>query len=311
MGNSNSVELNHENMNTPIVKKQYINKYNLIPSHPGHEYDSVTYDFLKRKYDVSDDTIKDKYIDLRNNFPNIINISNIPLNPVACVSYVLHYSLLKNNLPIFPPSLMYIYNNIQYYPNITSVMCFDTIFQSIMDNGFCSENDLRTNESNIGVMCSDNSREKALAFKFISVYKVENKLETIKLLIKNKYPILIGFTIYYDMSSIENFMWMPDKNQDKKLGGLAGVIVGYIDDRKMFIVAQTFGENFANSGYVLVPYDYVLNENYTFEKYIIDFNPDRVNGYISQRREMVNLEKAPNTEINNQYKKNMFDNLFS
>ena len=62
---------------------------------------------------------------------------------------------------------------------------------------------------------------------------------------------------------------------------------------------------------VLIPYDYVLNENYTFEKYIIDFNPDRVNGYISQRREMVNLEKAPNVEINNQYRKNMFDNLFS
>ncbi len=311
MGNSNSVELNHENMNKPVIKKQYKSKYNLIPSHPGHEYESITHSILKRKYDVSDDTIKDKYVDLRNNFPNIINISNIPLNPIACVSYILHYSLLKNNLPIFPPSLMYIYNNIQYYPNVTSIMCFDVIFQSIIDNGFCSENDLRTIESNIGVMCSDSSREKALAFKFINVYKVENKLETIKLLIKNKYPILIGFTVYYDMSNIDNFMWMPDKAQDKKLGGLAGVIVGYIDDRKMFIVAQTFGEHFANSGYVLIPYDYILNENYTFEKYIIDFNPDRVNGYISQRREMVNLEKAPKTETNNQYKKNMFDNLFS
>ena len=138
-----------------------------------------------------------------------------------------------------------------------------------------------------------------------------NKLETIKILIKNKYPILVGFTIYYDLSNIDSFMWMPDKKQDKKLGGLAGVIVGYIDDRKMFIVAQTFGENFANSGYVLVPYDYILNENYTFEKYIIDFNPDRVNGYISQRREMVSLEKKPNEKVKEIYKQNMFDNLFS
>ena len=125
MGNSNSVELNHENMNKPVIKKQYKSKYNLIPSHPGHEYESITHNILKRKYDVNDDSIKDKYVDLRNNFPNIINISNIPLNPIACVSYILHYSLLKNNLPIFPPSLMYIYNNIQYYPNVTSIMCFD------------------------------------------------------------------------------------------------------------------------------------------------------------------------------------------
>jgi hypothetical protein len=311
MGNSNSAELNHENVNTPVINKQYDSKYNLVPSLPGHEYESITFSFLKKKYDIDDNKELDKYVDLRNNFPNIINISNIPLNPIACVSYVLHYSLLKNNLPIFPPSLMYIFNNIQYYPNISSIMCFDTIFQSILDNGFCSENDMRTIESNIGVLSSDTSREKALAFKFINVYKVENKLETIKHLIKNKYPILIGFTIYYPLSNIDNFMWLPDKTQDKKIGGLAGVIVGYIDDRKMFIVAQTFGENFANSGYVLIPYDYVMNENYTFEKYIIDFKPDRVNGYISQRRAMVNLEKTPNIENNNQYRKNMFDNLFT
>ena len=105
-----------------------------------------------------------------------------------------------------------------------------------------------------------------------------------KILIKNKYPILIGFTVYYDLSNVDSFMWMPDKSQDKKIGGLAGVIVGYIDDRKMFIVAQTFGDNFGERGYVLMPYEYVLDESYTFEKYILDFNSDRVRGYISQRR---------------------------
>ena len=310
MGNTSSAELNHDNVKSPAINKQYSPKYNLIPSHPGHEYETITLSTLKKKYEVGEVEKLDKYVDLRGSFPNIINISNIPFNPIGCISYLLHYSLLKNNLPVFPPSMMYIFNNIQFYPNVSSLLNYDSIFQSIQDNGFCSENELRTNEANIGISASEKTREKAMAFKFINIYKVENNINTIKVLIKHKYPILIGITVYYDMSNIDTYLWMPDKNQDRKLGGLGGVIVGYIDERKMFIVASTFGENFANSGYMLIPYDYIMNENYTFEKYILDFNADRVNGYISQRREMVSLETKPKTEIKQVYEKNMFDNLF-
>ena len=311
MGNTSSAELNHDNVKIPAVNKQYSSRYNLVPSHPGHEYDTITLENLKKKYDISENNTLDKYIDLRSGFPNIINIGNIPLNAVACVSYALHYSLLKNSLPVFPPSLMYIFNNIQFYPNVSSILNYDTIFHSILDNGFCSENEMRTSESNIGVSIDEKTREKALAFKFINIYKVQNKLETLKILIKHKYPILIGMTVYYELSNIDSYLWMPDTKQDRKLGGIGGVIVGYIDERQMFIVASTYGESFGQSGYILVPYDYIINENYTYEKYILDFNSDRVNGYISQRREMVSLEKKPNEKVKEIYKQNMFDNLFS
>ena len=307
MGNAQS-----ENYNTKsIVDNTYMSKYNLIPSLPGHEYETITIKFLKKKYDLDSLDKVEKYVDLRSNFPNIINIGNIPLNPIAAISYIIHYALLKNNLPIFPPSIIYIFNNLQFYKNVTSIMNLDIIFQSLLQNGFCSESELRTCEENIQCEVNSNVRDKAVAFKFINIHKVENNLDTMKILIKNKYPILIGFTVYYDLSNVDSFMWMPDKSQDKKIGGLAGVIVGYIDDRKMFIVAQTFGDNFGERGYVLMPYEYVLDENYTFEKYILDFNSDRVRGYISQRREMISLEQKPNTEVKQVYKKDMFNSLFS
>ena len=59
----------------------------------------------------------------------------------------------------------------------------------------------------------------------------------------------------------------PDKNQIK-IGGLAGVIGDIVIEK---CLCGTSMENFANSGYVLIPYDYVLNKNYIL-KYIIDFN---------------------------------------
>ena len=54
----------------------------------------------------------------------------------------------------------------------------------------------------------------------------------------------MGFSVYYDFNKIESYMWMPDINLDKKLGGFSGVLVGYIEDRKMFIMASTFGSFF-------------------------------------------------------------------
>ena len=148
--------------------------------------------------------------------------------------------------------------------------------------------------------------------KFIEVFRVTQDLDTIKILLKNEYPLLVGFSVYYDLSSIDSYMWLPDKNEDKKLGGITGVLVGYIEERKMFIMATTFGKYYGTNGFIMIPYDYILNSQFTGEIYTLDFKRERVEGYINQRKEMVNL--ANNTEIKNevqkQYKQDSFGGLF-
>ena len=104
-------------------------------------------------------------------------------------------------------------------------------------------------------------------------------------------------------------MWIPDKNKDNKMGGLAGVIVGFIEERKMFIMAETFGTCFGMSGFILIPYEYILNNNYTFERYIINFDSDRVEAYINHRKNMLNLHTENNNE--SKYKEDNFNSLFS
>lgn len=312
MGNTQnhaeSHEVNHSQTLTKITNF-YFNKYNLVPSLPGHEYTTINMDFLKKKYDIGDKV--DTYIDLRNSFPGIINMDHLPFNPVISVVYILHWALLRNKLPLFPPSSMYIYRNISYYKNIKSLLCFDVIFNSIKDFGFCSENEFHMIAENLTNDIPLRIKDKSLAFKFIKIFKVEQELETIQHLLKNKYPILVGLTIYYDLTKISSYMWMPDPAQDKKLGGLSGVLVGYIDERKMFIMAGTFGESFGTSGFVLIPYEYILNPDYTFELYTVDFDIDRVEGYINQRKQMISLEtKTITTQSKVEYQKDMFTNLF-
>ena len=59
-----------------------------------------------------------------------------------------------------------------------------------------------------------------------SIENILKQSENIKTILQNEYPILVGFSVYYDLSSIDSYMWMPDKSEDKKLGGLTGQGMG-------------------------------------------------------------------------------------
>tara|TARA_B100001094_G_scaffold316207_1_gene357145 strand:- start:487 stop:1431 length:945 start_codon:yes stop_codon:yes gene_type:complete len=291
-------------------KDYYFDKYNWIPSLPGYEYDTIYMSNLRRKYDLTDQL--PGYIDLRTSFPQIKSLNNLPFNPIISVIYILHYQLLKNNLPIFPPSVMYVYRNITFYRNVKCLFSFESIFNSIKSFGFCSENDLQTTNDNLNTHIDNKLIEKSGAFKFIEIYKVHQELEVIKTLLKHEVPVLVGFSVYYDLSNVDSYMWLPDEKLDKKLGGISMVLVGYIDEREMFIAATTFGNNYGTNGYIMIPYDYILNKNYTSELYTLDFKKERVEGYIAQRKEMVDLQnnRVINQENKKQYKQDSFGNLF-
>jgi hypothetical protein len=291
-------------------KDYYFDKYNWIPSFAGYEYNTLDMSHLKRKYDLSDKL--PGYIDLRTSFPQIQSLQNLPFNPIISVIYILHYQLLKNNLPIFPPSAMFIYHNITFYHNVKCLFSFESIFNSVKSYGFCSENDFPTTSDNLNKSLNNKLLEKSGAFKFIEVFKVKQELDILKTLLKHEVPILVGFTVYYDLSNIDSYMWLPDESIDKKLGGLSMVLVGYIDEREMFIAASTFGNHYGTNGYIMIPYEYILSDKYTSELYVLDFKKERVEGYITQRKEMVNLQndRTIHNENKKQYKQDSFGNLF-
>ena len=52
--------------------------------------------------------------------------------------------------------------------------------------------------------------------------------------------LLVGISVYYDLTNVDSYMWLPDEKLDKKLGGTTFVLVGYITERNMFIAATTW-----------------------------------------------------------------------
>ena len=311
MGNSESsfdtrsnIEIDETDIYQSTKNNYYINRYNLVPSYRNNTYETVSNAFLRGNNPEVPD-----YVDLRKSFPNIINVGQFPFNPIACISYLLEYSLLKNDLTVFPPSLMFIYKHCNFFNGTPQLLSFETIFKAIRHKGFCIENEFRTNKQNLNTdTIPDKIYEKALPYKFIKIYSVDQNIETIKAVLSNKYPILVGFSVFYKFSKISNKLWVPNHNLESNIGGLGGVIVGYIHEREVFIMAQTYGNNFGQSGYIMVPYKYILNPNYTFEMYVLDVDKKRVDGYLNQTAPLIEVNEKETSEKNNGG--GIFSNLF-
>ncbi len=80
-----------------------------------------------------------------------------------------------------------------------------------------------------------------------------------------------GFPIIFGTRVTESFVktprngicGMPQGALDARHGRHALLLAGYDDARRVFIVRNSWGDDWGDSGYVYMPYDYVLNRNWT------------------------------------------------
>lgn len=150
--------------------------------------------------------------------------------------------------------------------------------------GICPDIDMPYTDKDYTTPPTPKSLNDALTYK-ISAYKSVTNAEAVKTaLVSRKQPILIGMTVFSSMESQSvaksGILPMP-KSTEQKMGGHAVLIVGYQDAspktgfRKLFsclstkskgsfIVRNSWGANWGQAGYFMMPYEY-------FNKYCYDF----------------------------------------
>ena len=301
MGNSIS-EIDINNPEIFFFKK----KYNWIPSFPMKEYDNITNSNVGKYINTTFELSK-TYIDLRVNCPPILNIGELPLHPIATVVSMINYQLNVNKLPLFPPSRLFIYKNCGFYPEVKSVISYEMIFKSIDKFGFCSEVDFPYIEENLYSKPSIKDYKIAESFKFIDVFKVDNDIKLLKRFLQNEKPLMIGMVLYNGLEKIIDKIWLPDLSIDKRVGGITGLIVGYSDDRECFIIKMAFGKSFGNSGYIMVPYNYINDVTLVPEIYYLDLKKNRIEGFINQKREVISLSNEKKIYNDNNSYKSIFN----
>lgn len=206
-----------------------------------------------------------KKVDLRNNCPEIYDQGELDSCTSNSVAFAFRYcNLIKNNDSTFNPSRLFIYYNEKQKENTNdsiSTMIFNTLF-SLIDIGVCDEIEWPYDITKSSEPPSDMCYESAKNHKIIKCKTVPQKLEYIKAMLIIGYPVIFGFKIYpgfeSELTSSTGVLSMPEQD-DPILGYHSGVIVGFNNNKGQFIVANSFGKEFGDNGYLYIPYQYILN----------------------------------------------------
>ena len=167
-------------------------------------------------------------------------------------------------------SRLFVYYNARYLDDAQdedggSFMEF--AIKGLQEYGACSETNWPNDEDLILEEPHEDAYAEAENFKITDSQSLETDLDVWRNALAEGHPIAFAlntFESFDDACNNKGRVSMPKKKENirKTDGWHAMLAVGYSDPDKVFIVRNSWGEEWGEKGYCYIPYDYVINENY-------------------------------------------------
>lgn len=211
-----------------------------------------------------------KEIDLREGFSNIKNQGETG----ACSAYasVGAFEYLSHSEIVFSES--FVYFMARTYDKSTDTDEGSSIYLSIRalsEFGVCEKkfwDDTVDFSKEPDIIAKDN----ALNHRVTKALNINHNISDFKSSIAEGYPICIVIKVFESFGkSIRGFITTPTEEEIKngKGGYHAVVICGYSDEKRIFIVRNSWGKEFGDNGYCYIPYSYLENPELLTQAFII------------------------------------------
>jgi C1A family cysteine protease len=111
------------------------------------------------------------------------------------------------------------------------------------------------------------------------VQEIDIDLYNLKHCLAQGYPFIFSLQLFHSFSQAGNKgkVFIPDLTQEKSHadhGIHAMLCVGYIEKYQVFIVRNSWGDDWGDEGYCYIPYDYFLQSDYCQECWSLRFKND-------------------------------------
>jgi len=273
MGNNESIPSNMS------LRKDSYNRYNWVPSF-------IKYNEEILKYNDNEVDEEKAYHDLRPNMNCLFDDKGNLLVLSICV--YLNYLILKaDNLNPFIVSYDYLnYNLINLYNNDNSKNNFTNIIDLIKKIGFVSASETIFDNNELREEIYDLGKN----YRYINYKKVDNNIKLVKRLMDNDKLILIGLPIYTNFESnlcVNGYINLPKEN-DKIIGGISGILCGYIEKKNVFIMYLGISKKCGDRGFIYLPYEYI-KYNYGSELWILELNEELILLNLNEKIKKTNM----------------------
>ena len=190
----------------------------------------------------------------------------------SCASHAVSQQILslQDNDKTTYPSRLYLYYNARSVAGDEfedEGTTYRDMYKGLFSFGWCDEEMWDYKTENVLVKPADECYKcanKTLVRKYKSLI---NSLYSIKYALCENLPVAIGIVIYENFNPDDNgFIPMP---QGRVEGSHAVVVAGYSDETKMFKILNSWSSNWGLGGFAFIPYDYVLNEEFCHDRWIL------------------------------------------
>jgi C1A family cysteine protease len=214
-------------------------------------------------------------VDLRPQCPPVYDQGQIGSCTANSIAAVIEFDLLKQNLPDFVPSRLFIYYSERVMEDSVATDSGAQIrdgIKSVSKVGVCNEVTWPYDPPQLTTKPSDVAYLEALAHTAVEYQRVAQTAAQMKGCLADGYPFTFGFKVYSGFESEEvartGMVPMP-KWYQRSLGGHAVVAVGYDDTKGCFIGRNSWSAAWGMGGYFWIPYKYLLSPSLTSDLWTI------------------------------------------
>jgi C1A family cysteine protease len=167
-------------------------------------------------------------------------------------------------------SRLFIYYNARYLAdeqdNDSGSMMVNAI-EGLKEYGACSESIWANDYEMITEEPDEDSYNHGANFKIVEAEYIETDLDLWRATLADGFPIAFALNTFnsFDKATTNKGRVLMPKNTDserKSHGWHAMLCVGYSDPDRMFIVRNSWGEEWGDGGYCYIPYDYIIHDKY-------------------------------------------------
>ena len=213
-------------------------------------------------------------VDLRENFPKIKNQGQQGSCAPHALTSIYEYILRTNKAEKADLSEAFLYYNARKkarQENQDIGSCYNLAVESLVEFGICEEMYMQYKENDFSTPPSQEAFDNALLRRVRKAVNVKRNLNDLKSALEDGYPIAITALLYDSFGNgtkgIVSLPTQEDLNSAQqemnKNRCHAMVLCGFNDEKKLFIVRNSWGTDFGDNGYCYMPYSYITNENLT------------------------------------------------
>ena len=206
-------------------------------------------------------------VDLRSKCPPVYDQGQLGSCTGNAIGGAFEFVQMKEGVSPVTPSRLFIYWNERYIENTvksdSGAQIRDGI-KVIAKLGAPPETDWPYVISKFTKKPSAKAFKNALQHTVTSYQSIPQDLNHLKTCLASGLPFVFGFTVYSSFESQQvaqtGIVPMPHSGE-RALGGHAVMAVGYNDTTQRFIVRNSWGTGWGQSGYCEMPYAYLTNPN--------------------------------------------------